>query len=178
MLDLRSGYWQVAVKRTDRGKTAFTVGEKRYQFKRMPFGLSTAPFTFPHLMVQLVKRLDNVTVYGDDIVMYNNTDSEHAAHLDAFLNRIENSRLRINADNSQLGRSSVLSLGHKEEVAEAEKIQQKHEATLVSSEHVVDKRTSKAASLLAARVNRMIGEMDTMIIKVDEERKRLLRDIE
>ncbi|KAF5397883.1 Leucine zipper-EF-hand-containing transmembrane protein 1 mitochondrial [Paragonimus heterotremus] len=67
--------------------------------------------------------------------------------------------------------------GLKEEVAETEKIQQKHEATLVSSEHVVDKRTSKAAALLAARVNRMIGEMDTMIIKVDEERKRLLRDI-
>ncbi|KAF7256822.1 hypothetical protein EG68_06021 [Paragonimus skrjabini miyazakii] len=67
--------------------------------------------------------------------------------------------------------------GLKEEVAETEKIQQKHEANLVSSEHVVDKRTSKAAALLAARVNRMIGEMDTMIIKVDEERTRLLRDI-
>ncbi|KAA3677052.1 uncharacterized protein DEA37_0001247 [Paragonimus westermani] len=113
VLDLRSGYWQVPIKPTDREKTAFTVGEKQYQFKRMPFGLSGAPFTFRRLMVQLVKRLDNVAVYGDDIVIYSNTESEHAAHIDAVLNRIKNSGLRINADKSQLGRSSVVLLGHK-----------------------------------------------------------------
>ncbi|KAA3673036.1 uncharacterized protein DEA37_0006413 [Paragonimus westermani] len=79
VLDLRSGYWQVPIKPTDREKTAFTVGEKQYQFERMPFGLSGAPSTFRRLMVQLVKRLDNVAVYGDDIVIYSNTESEHQA---------------------------------------------------------------------------------------------------
>ncbi|KAA3681927.1 uncharacterized protein DEA37_0014875 [Paragonimus westermani] len=50
---------------------------------------------------------------ADDIVIYSNTESEHAGHIDAVLNRIKNSGLRINADKSQLGRSSVVLLGHK-----------------------------------------------------------------
>ena len=39
-LDLRSGYWQVALKKEDREKTAFTCHMGLFNFRFMPFGLA------------------------------------------------------------------------------------------------------------------------------------------
>ncbi|TGZ59548.1 hypothetical protein CRM22_009031 [Opisthorchis felineus] len=68
--------------------------------------------------------------------------------------------------------------GLKEEVAETTKRIKQHEAALVSVDRPVDKRTRKAANRLAARVGQMIEEMDTMIEKLNDERKQLLKNIE
>lgn len=44
-LDFESGFWQVPVAEKDQEKTAFTVHDGAFQFKRTPFGLSEAPST-------------------------------------------------------------------------------------------------------------------------------------
>lgn len=45
-IDLRSGYWKIAVDEKDREKTAFVTYDGLYQLKDMPFGLCNAPSTF------------------------------------------------------------------------------------------------------------------------------------
>ena len=113
VLDLRSGYWQLPIKESDRSKTAFTIRDKQYQFRRMPFGLAGAPFTFRRLMSLLLRDLDNVEVYGDDVVVYSQTETDHVKHVEAVLKRIEEFGLRINKDKSQMAKSSITLLGHK-----------------------------------------------------------------
>ncbi|TNN12381.1 Retrovirus-related Pol polyprotein from transposon 17.6, partial [Schistosoma japonicum] len=101
------------IKADDRYKTAFTVGHKQYQFRRMPFGLAGAPFTFRRLMNLLLRNLENVEVYGDDLVVYSKTERDHARHLEAVLKRIEEFGLRINKKKSQIAKCNVTLLGYK-----------------------------------------------------------------
>ena len=45
-LDMSKGYYQVPVAPNDRDKTAFMSRKGKYQFLRMPFGLTGAPSCF------------------------------------------------------------------------------------------------------------------------------------
>ena len=49
-LDLASGYWQVEVEATDKGKTAFSTLEGHFECNVMLFSLTNAPATFQRLM--------------------------------------------------------------------------------------------------------------------------------
>ena len=48
-LDLKSGYWQVAMDEKDKEKTAFACHMGLFEFNGMPYGLSNAPLCFKSL---------------------------------------------------------------------------------------------------------------------------------
>ena len=53
-LDLKSGYWQIPMHKEDIEKTAFTCEAGLYEFKRMPFGLTSAPSQFQRIMNKML----------------------------------------------------------------------------------------------------------------------------
>ncbi|GFX95731.1 uncharacterized protein TNCV_4886571 [Trichonephila clavipes] len=70
-LDLRSGYFQMAVNPSDIVKTAFVTKNGTYAFRRMPFGLSEAAPNFQKAIDIILKPVIGkfVNVYMDDVII-------------------------------------------------------------------------------------------------------------
>lgn len=87
MIDLASGYHQVALHERDRDKTVFTKPFALYEYLRMPFGLCSAPATFQRLMQATMSDLvfQIVIVYLDDLLVFSSTLSEHLVRLKTVL---------------------------------------------------------------------------------------------
>ncbi|KAK7929525.1 hypothetical protein WMY93_005920 [Mugilogobius chulae] len=96
VLDLRSGYYQIAMSEEDKEKTAFICPLGFYQFERMPQGITGAPATFQRLMEKAVgdMHLLQVIVYLDDIIVFGKTLEEHEQRLLKVLDRLEDIRGR------------------------------------------------------------------------------------
>ena len=90
-LDANCGYWQIDVNETDREKTAFTCHKGLYQFKRMPFGLMTAPATFQRAIDVVLSsvRFQCALTYLDDIVVYSPTFDKHLEDLSTVLQLLQ-----------------------------------------------------------------------------------------
>ncbi|GFX91467.1 retrovirus-related Pol polyprotein from transposon 297 [Trichonephila clavipes] len=82
-LDLRSGYFQMAVNPSDIVKTAFVTKNGTYSFRRMPFGLSGAAPNFQKAIDIILKPVIGkfVNVYMDDVIISSPLFTQHVKHL-------------------------------------------------------------------------------------------------
>ncbi|CAF4830615.1 unnamed protein product [Pieris macdunnoughi] len=113
-IDLASGYHQIEVQKEDQHKTAFTTQSGHYEFKRMPFGLKTAPATFQRAMDNVLRGLQGLhcMVYLDDIIVYSASLQEHIVKLKKIFERLRETNLKVTLDKSEFLRKEVLYLGH------------------------------------------------------------------
>jgi hypothetical protein len=49
----------------------------RYYFKRIPFGISSAPEVFQRTMESILQGIEGVVCYMDDVVVSGDTEEEH-----------------------------------------------------------------------------------------------------
>ena len=96
-LDLKSGYWQIAMDEESKEKTAFTCFAGLYSWNVMPFGISCAPAIFSGLMNKVLKgTLHKFTeVYLDDIIIFSKTFEEHLEHIEAVFSRLRDAGLKM-----------------------------------------------------------------------------------
>lgn len=89
-IDLRSGYYQLRVKKEDISKTTFRCRYSLYDFKVMPFGLTNAHVNFMDLMKRVFGHglYQYVIVFIDDILVYSKSPEEHVVHLSKVLGTI------------------------------------------------------------------------------------------
>ncbi|GFV22669.1 retrovirus-related Pol polyprotein from transposon 17.6 [Trichonephila clavipes] len=82
-LDLRSGYFQMAVNPSDIVKTAFVTKNGTYAFRRMPFGLSGAAPDFQKAIDIILKPVIGkfVNAYMDDVIISSPSFPQHVKHL-------------------------------------------------------------------------------------------------
>ena len=86
-IDLRSGYYHIALGKDSRAKTAFVTPFGKYEFLQVPFGLAQAPTYFQHLMNQVLDNCSFAMTYLDDIIIFSKTKEEHLSHIEEIFRR-------------------------------------------------------------------------------------------
>ena len=76
-LDLSQAYQQLPLDSDSKKFTTINTHKGLFQFEHLPFGISTAPSIFQHLMENLLQGLPNVCVYIDDILVYGISEADH-----------------------------------------------------------------------------------------------------
>ena len=103
ILDVQSGFWHVKLDEPSSFLTRFNTPFGRYRWKRMPFGISSAPEVFQRKMHELIEGLQGVEVVADDFVAVGYGDSleeatpDHDRNLEEFMKRCEERNIRLNA---------------------------------------------------------------------------------
>ncbi|XP_068240035.1 uncharacterized protein [Palaemon carinicauda] len=111
-IDFTKGYWQIKVRSEDVPKTAFVTPDGQYEFLKMPFGMVNAGDTYVKCMRTLLKGLDNVESYIDDLLVHTKSWSEHLETLQELFQRIQNTNLTVRPSKCILASETVQFLGH------------------------------------------------------------------
>ena len=120
VLDARNGFWHIELDEESSFLTTFNAPAPygRYRWKRMPFGISSAPEVFQHRLCEVVEGLKGVEVVADDIVVVGFGDTQedatldHDKNLDAVLKRCMERNLKLNDRKVRLRLTAVPFIGH------------------------------------------------------------------
>jgi len=88
-LDIVMCYHQIELEQGEGPKTAFSTKQGHWEYRRLPFGLKTAPATFQKMMNSVLSGLTGTRcfVYLDDIVIYAKSLADHNTKLKEVLDR-------------------------------------------------------------------------------------------
>ena len=113
-LDLFSGFWQCEIHENSRHKTAFVIGNRHLQFRRLPFGLKNSPSFFILMGNKVLKGLTSklCSIYIDDIIVWSITFDEHLDHLSQIFDRLRAANLKLKPSKCNFAKSGVLYLDH------------------------------------------------------------------
>ena len=93
---------------------AFRTCYGHFEFLVMPFSLTNAPATFQTLMNDIFRPMldECVIIYLDDILVFSQTEEEHAAHLRQVLAILRANKLYSKASKCAFFQNEVEFLGH------------------------------------------------------------------
>ena len=111
-MDLASGFWQVPLSERAKSYTSFSCRHGLYQFRVMPFGLVNAPGCFSRLMRIVLRGIENVSCYIDDILIHASDWKSHQETLKKVLQRLRQHGLHLKPSKCDLGYRSLQYLGH------------------------------------------------------------------
>ena len=115
VLDMKSGYHQIAVEESHKERTAFTVGPLGlFEFNRLPMGLSGSPATYQRMIEKCLHDLnhDICYVYLDDIIIMSQTEEEHYDRLGRVLDRLSQCNMKLSPKKCFFFQKEVKYVGH------------------------------------------------------------------
>ena len=110
-LDANCGFWQVKLDPECKLYTTFITPWGRYCFRRMPFGISSAPEFYQRAMEKILKGLPGVEAYMDDLLIYGSSEAQHWSRLHDVLSAIQKSGVTLKREKCEFGCKSIKFLG-------------------------------------------------------------------
>ena len=117
-LDVRSGFWHIALDEKSSYLTTFHTPFGRYRWNRVPFGISSAPEAFQRKMHELIEGLSGIEVVADDFIVVgcgstvDEANKDHDNALMKFLERCKERGVKLNTDKLNLRQKEVPFIGH------------------------------------------------------------------
>lgn len=110
-LDANSGFHQIVLNPESAKLTTFITPFGRYMFKRLPFGISSAPEHFQKRMDKELSGIEGVKCRMDDILIIGKDQAEHDKRLKQVLDRLVERKLTLNLEKCLFSQSRLQYLG-------------------------------------------------------------------
>ncbi|XP_043211322.1 uncharacterized protein K02A2.6-like [Amphibalanus amphitrite] len=110
-LDMKSAYHQLDLHPDSRSLTTFITHQGLMRYRRCPYGLKSLPQAFQKVMEAILRGLEGVQVYLDDVIIYAATSNQHERRLTAVLKRLREHQITLNIEKCKLRREQVEFLG-------------------------------------------------------------------
>lgn len=110
-LDAAQGFWQLELDEPSSYLCTFITPFGRYRYRRLPFGISSAPEVYHKTVSQIFDGMDGVSTFADDIIVWGNTREQHEKNLRAVLTRIKANNLKLNKEKCELFCSELTFIG-------------------------------------------------------------------
>lgn len=111
-LDIRDAFLQTELAPESRDVTTFITSRGLFRFKRLPFGLVSAPEIFQKVMEEILAGCEGTVCYLDDIYVEGDDWEQHNTRLNEVYKRLKNRGVVLNHEKCVIGVSEVQFLGH------------------------------------------------------------------
>lgn len=112
MLDLKGAYQQLLVSESTKKLLTINTIKGLYRYTRLPFGVKPAASIFQSVMDQILKNINNVQAYIDDILCWGATIKELYEVVMQILDRLLKFNVKVNAEKCHWFVDKVKYLGH------------------------------------------------------------------
>ena len=110
-LDLKWGYHQLELHPDSRSITTFTTHCGLFQYKRLMFGITSAPEVYQHVIQQSLQGCEGVANISDDIIIHGKNTEEHDRRLQRVLERLKEKNLTLNAEKCKFHMTQMVFMG-------------------------------------------------------------------
>jgi len=111
-LDANCAFWQAPLDEDSQLLTTFITPFGRRKFRRLPYGIKSAPEIFQKIMSEILDGLPGVILHMDDVLVFADNEEEHNQRVRAVLQRFLEKGMTLNTDKCEFSKSSLKFLGH------------------------------------------------------------------
>ncbi|OAF71321.1 hypothetical protein A3Q56_00921, partial [Intoshia linei] len=111
-IDLKQAYHQMNLSEKSRYLTTFTTPINLFYYKRVPFGLASAPAAFQRIMNSILDGIPGIECILDDILIHANSTRRHDEILKDVLQRIKKYNIVLITDKCLISQTSIKIFGH------------------------------------------------------------------
>ena len=97
-LDLKWGFHQLELTEDSRDLTTFATHIGNFRYKRLNFGVTSAPELYQHTIHDLLSDIEGSNNMIDDIIIFADSVEEHDKRLDAVLSKLKASGMTLNRE--------------------------------------------------------------------------------
>ena len=111
-LDLSHAYLQVPLFEESQKYLVINTHKGLYAYKRLPFGVASAPVVFQRIMDNVLQGLSGVCTYLDDILVMGKTADGHIKNLNVVLTHLREAGMRLKKAKDRFSLRKIEYLGH------------------------------------------------------------------